>query len=73
MYGDAWGSGYDKHQKTKINQLTLKCTTPTPLVLNAYPDATAPQPDRQSLWLDLININDYAKFHQNISSSLPCQ
>ena len=23
--------------------------------------------------LDLININDYAKFHQNIASSLPCQ
>ena len=21
------------------------------------------------LWLDLININDYAKFHQNVASS----
>ena len=26
-----------------------------------------------SLWLDFINISDYAKFHQNIASSLPCQ
>ena len=24
------------------NQLTLKCTTPTPLVLNASPDVTTP-------------------------------
>ena len=46
------------------NQFALKCTTPTPIVLNASPDVTTPLPDRQSLWLDLININDYAKFHQ---------
>ena len=25
---------------------------------------TTPQPDRQPLGLDLININEYAKFHQ---------
>ena len=50
--------------KLYINQLTLKCTTPTPVVLNASPDVTTPKPDRQSLWLDLININDYAKFHK---------
>ena len=24
------------------NQLTLKCTTPTPIVLNASPDVTTP-------------------------------
>ena len=34
------------------HQLTLKCTTPTPIVLNASPDVTTPSPDRQSLWLD---------------------
>ena len=26
----------------KSNELTLKCTTPTPLVLNASPDVTTP-------------------------------
>ena len=41
--------------------------------LLASPDVTTPSPDRQSLWLDLINISDYAKFHQTIASSLPCQ
>ena len=54
------------------NQLTLKCTTPTPLVLNPSPGVTTPLPDRQSLWLDLINISDYAKFHQNIAANLSC-
>ena len=28
--------------KYQYNQLTLKCTTPTPLVLNASPDVTTP-------------------------------
>ena len=37
------------------------------------PDATTRKPDRQSLWLDLIHINDYVKFHQNIAWTLPCQ
>ena len=27
---------------TNNNQLTLKCTTPTPIVLNASPDVTTP-------------------------------
>ena len=55
------------------NKLTLKCTTTTPIVLNASPDFTTPYSNRQSLWLHLININEYAKFHENIASSLPCQ
>ena len=29
-------------QTKENNQLTLKCTTPTPLVLNASPDVTTP-------------------------------
>ena len=65
---------YERHpficETPGINQRTPKCKTPTPLVLNASPDVTT---HRQSLWLDLININDYAKFHQNIASSLPCK
>ena len=47
-----------------------KVHDPTPLGLNASPDVTTPKPDRQSLWPDLININEHAKFHQNIASSL---
>ena len=32
----------DVNLKLSENQLTLKCTTPTPLVLNASPDVTIP-------------------------------
>ena len=32
----------DADNNNNNNQLTLKCTTPTPLVLNASPDVTTP-------------------------------
>ena len=32
----------NRWKTTLNNQLTLKCTTPTPIVLNASPDVTTP-------------------------------
>ena len=36
------GARIKQMYKLYINQLTLKCTTPTPLILNASPDVTTP-------------------------------
>ena len=47
FYSDDYGVGAGfvanfSHINGNNNQLTLKCTTPTPLVLNAFPDVTTP-------------------------------